>query len=93
VTGDAFKLRTAVARKLPANHIETYPAEVQPIIAPNLKCVLAVPIFDPGDPPGPLLGILAFDSFESIKTIGFDSRESKLIAQSWADLVSEVIVL
>ncbi len=93
VTGEALRIRAAVSKSLPRNHILTYPQDVQLVIAPELRCVLAVPIFDPRNPAGNIIGILAFDSFERIKNIEFDKRESKVIAQSWADVISEVLIV
>jgi hypothetical protein len=93
VTGEAYKTRTVVARQLPDDHISTYPDEVKSSVATDLKSVLALPILNPDNFRAPLLGILAFDSCEKIDTIGFNSRESFDIAQSWADLIGEVLIL
>jgi hypothetical protein len=91
ITGEAFLTRSVVGRSLPPDHMTTYPATIQPLIYAELKCVLAAPIFDANDENGPLLGILAFDSSESLATMRFGTREVKDIAQSWADIVSDIL--
>ncbi len=93
VTGEALMKRAAVARHLTRTHKAAYPENVKDVIAEPLKCVLAVPIFDPRDERSPILGILAFDSFENITTVGFSNRESYKIAQMWADLISKIITI
>jgi len=93
VTGEAYTVKAAVARELPDNHLETYSPEIRPLIYPQLRCVLAVPLFNPLDPAGRLLGILAFDTAESMQTMRFDNREVKDLAQSWGDLISQLLVM
>lgn len=93
VTGEALMKRAAVAKPLSRAHKATYPENVKDVIADPLKCVLAVPIFDSRNERAPVIGILAFDSFENITTVGFSNRESYKIAQMWADLISKLITI
>ncbi|MDO4302252.1 MAG: hypothetical protein Q4D26_12820 [Clostridia bacterium] len=90
VTGQAIIRKIPVAEELPLNHVATYSVENGRYIAPDLKCVLAAPIFSINHP-DQVIGVLAFDSVETLHVMQFDSRKSKEIAQMWADALSHLI--
>lgn len=90
VTGKAIQLKVAVAEGLPTNHIETYEEKHKALVEPTLKCILAAPIFSKNDPDY-VVGVLAFDSCDDLSTTRFNSNESKVIAQSWADILSHLM--
>lgn len=90
VTGKAFLLRRPVAESLPNDHITTYDNHHASIVESRLKCVLAAPIFSQKNSEK-VIGILAFDSTDTIEKLKFDSDSSKKIAQGWADIISVVL--
>lgn len=90
VTGEAVKRRIPVAQSLESNHIETYEDREKSMVEPRLQCVLAAPIFSQTDKEK-VIGVLAFDSMETIDTVRFDTDYSKELAQSWADILSAII--
>ncbi len=54
----------------------------------GLKSVLSVPLFDPDDPEGQLLGTLQVDSDLTIEEMGFDRPERRAVAERFADVVA-----
>ena len=52
--------------------------------------MLAAPIFSNRNREK-VVGILAFDSMESIEKMKFDTDKSKEIAQSWADIFTNIV--
>ena len=90
VTGKAYELKRPVAEELPENHIDEYDEHHRAVVDGNLRCVLAAPIFRSPDD-NDVIGILAFDSNETISKIRFNTDVSKEIAQNWADIVSTVL--
>lgn len=90
VTGEAVKQKVPVARALPPNHIETYSPENAQFVEKDLRCVLAAPIFSKNKK-GEVVAVLAFDSFEPIENIQFNTRKSRELAQMWADIFSRIL--
>jgi hypothetical protein len=54
----------------------------------ELRAILSVPIFDPDDPDGRLLGTLQVDSDLTIEEIEFDKPERRAVAERFADVVA-----
>ena len=54
----------------------------------SLKSILSVPLFNPDDPEGPLLGTLQVDSDLAIAEIEFDRVERRAVAERFADVVA-----
>jgi hypothetical protein len=54
----------------------------------GLKSVLSVPIFDPDDPEGSLLGTLQVDSDLTMEQMEFDKPERRAVAERFADVVA-----
>lgn len=54
---------------------------------PALQTVLSVPIFDPQDPGGTLLGTLQVDSDEGVQALGWND-ETLQRAQTFSDVVA-----
>lgn len=90
VTGEAILKRVSVAKALPKNHMSTYSPENAKYVEPELKCVLAAPIFSLKQPET-VVAVLAFDSTESIEKVHFDTRKSREIAQMWADVLANFV--
>jgi hypothetical protein len=90
VTGKAIRDKVVVAEELPNDHIDSYPERHKVFVDSKLKCVLAAPIFSLNNPDD-VVGVLAFDSQNNLKTLKFDTSESKEIAQSWADILSHLM--
>lgn len=91
VTGEAIINRMVVAKELPEDHMNTYPLKIRRLILPELKCVLAAPIYLPEDREAGPIGVLAFDSTDPISKSNFDSRQAKDVAQAWADIVGTIL--
>lgn len=90
VTGDAIKKRIPIGEELPENHVGTYSRENGQYVDPDLKSVLAAPIFSI-QKDEIIIGVLAFDSIEPMDKIKFNTRKSKEIAQMWADVLSHLL--
>ena len=67
-------------------------AAEQARVRPMLKSILSVPIFNPEDIDGPLLGTLQVDSDLTVEEAGFDRPESSELLQQFADVLSLVLV-
>lgn len=90
VTGKAWSRRCPVAEELKRDHMDHYAPNIKQFVESRLKCVLAAPIFSKTEK-GKVIAVLAFDSMETLDTMKFDSDKSKEIAQSWADILSNII--
>jgi len=90
ITGETIKKKIPIAQALSDNHMETYDERTKAYVEPRLKCVLAAPIFSNRDHER-VVGVLAFDSMESIEKMKFDTDKSKEIAQSWADIFTNIV--
>jgi hypothetical protein len=93
VTGEAYKTRSVVLHELPADHVSSYEDEVQPLIFPDLRTVLAAPLLQSNDPNDEPLGVLAFDSVLPPSKLFFDHPEARQLAQLWADIVAKLLVV
>lgn len=90
ITGDAIKRKVPVAGGLRENHMDDYPPNNGKYICPDIRCVLAAPIFSKKNQ-REVIGVLAFDSFETLEEMKFNTHQSKEIAQMWADILSDLI--
>lgn len=90
VTGQAILKKIPIAEALPENHVSTYSEENGKYVDPDLKCVLAAPIFSAFDK-SHVIAVLAFDSCETLQKMKFDTKKSREIAQMWADALTHII--
>lgn len=90
VTGQAILKRIPIAEALPENHVNTYSEKNRKYVDPDLKCVLAAPIFSAHDK-SQVIAVLAFDSNETLKNMKFDTKKSREIAQMWADVLTHIV--
>lgn len=91
ITGKAFTKRMVVAQDVRPDHMSRYPPEIQPMILPELRCVLAAPIYTTEQREAVPIGVLAFDSTEPLSETKFDTRTAKDVAQAWADLIGDIL--
>jgi hypothetical protein len=63
-------------------------ASEQARVRPSLKSILSVPIFNPEDVDGPLLGSLQVDSDLTVEEAGFNKPEAAELLQQFADVLS-----
>ena len=61
-------------------------------VRPTLKSILSVPIFNPDDVDGPLLGTLQVDSDLTMEEAGFIRPESAELLQQFADVLSLLMI-
>ena len=61
-------------------------------VRPTLMSILSVPIFNPEDIDGPLLGSLQVDSDLTVEEAGFTKPESAELLQQFADLLSLLLI-
>src|SRR5438876_2240140 len=66
--------------------------EEQARVRPALKSILSVPIFNPDDVDGPLLGTLQVDSDLTMEEAGFIRPESAELLQQFADVLSLLMI-
>ena len=90
VTGEAIKNKIPIAQALKDGHMDEYDEETKKYVEPRLKCVLAAPIFS-NQYKEKVIGVLAFDSMIDIEKVKFATDKSKEIAQSWADIFTNII--
>jgi hypothetical protein len=67
-------------------------ADEQALVRPTLMSILTVPIFNPEDVDGPLLGSLQVDSDLTVEEAGFTKPESAELLQQFADVLSLLLV-
>jgi hypothetical protein len=96
-SGKAVTERRAAVADLVLLQITAVPAwglqaAEQARVRPTLKSILSVPIFNPEDIDGPLLGTLQVDSDLTVEEAGFDRPESSELLQQFADVLSLVLV-
>jgi hypothetical protein len=61
-------------------------------VRPTLKSILSVPVFNPKDVDGPLLGTLQVDSDLTMEEAGFIRPESAELLQQFADVLSLLVI-
>lgn len=92
-SGKAVSERRAAVADLGLLQITAAPpwglqAAEQARVRPTLKSILAVPIFNPQDIDGPLLGTLQVDSDLTVEEAGFNKPESAELLQQFGDVLS-----
>jgi hypothetical protein len=92
-SGRAVTERRAAAADLGLLRITAAPAwglkaEEQVRVRPTLMSILTVPIFNPEDIDGPLLGSLQVDSDLTVEEAGFTRPESAELLQQFADVLA-----
>lgn len=90
VTGKAVKNKASLSDSVSYDSIITSSPQNAQYVDPDLKCVLAAPIYSLKSR-DKVIAVLAFDSIEPLEKIKFNTRKSKEIAQMWADVLSHVI--
>ena len=90
VTGEAISSKIPIAKSLSEDHISTYSDKNGKYVDPDLKCVLAAPIFSAQNK-DKVIAVLAFDSYETLQKMKFDTKKSREIAQMWADVLTHII--
>lgn len=61
-------------------------------VRPTLKSILSVPVFNPKDVDGPLLGTLQVDSDLTMEEAGFIRPESSELLQQFSDVLSLLMI-
>ena len=67
-------------------------AQEQARVRPTLKSILTVPVFNPKDVDGPLLGTLQVDSDLTVEEAGFNKPEAAELLQQFADVLSMLMI-
>lgn len=88
ITGEAMRDRRVVVQGLEPDHVSGYDPITAPKILPDLRSVLAAPLYSFGDQSRETIGVLAFDSVNTVKELQLDNREMIELAQAWADIVA-----
>ena len=96
-SGRAVSERRAVVADLVLLQITVAPAwglqaSEQAKVRPSLKSILTVPIFNPEDIEGPLLGSLQVDSDLTVEEAGFTRPESAELLQQFADVLALLLI-
>jgi hypothetical protein len=96
-SGKAVMYRRAAVADLTLLRITNVPpwglkADEQARVRPLLRSILSVPIFDPANASGPLLGTLQVDSDLTVEQAGFNRPEYAELAQQFADVLSLLMI-
>ena len=96
-SGKAVTERRAAVADLGLLRITATPAwglqaDEQAQVRPTLMSILTVPIFNPEDIDGPLLGSLQVDSDLTVEEAGFTKPESAELLQQFADVLSLLLI-
>ncbi|HEY0284242.1 MAG TPA: hypothetical protein VGC23_02560 [Vicinamibacterales bacterium] len=96
-SGKAVTERRAAVADLGLLRISASPpwglqADEQARVRPTLMSILTVPIFNPEDVDGPLLGSLQVDSDLTVEEAGFTKPESAELLQQFADVLALLLV-
>jgi hypothetical protein len=96
-SGKAVTERRAAVADLGLLRITATPAwgmkaDEQVRVRPTLMSIVTVPIFNPEDIDGPLLGSLQVDSDLTVEEAGFTKPESAELLQQFADLLSLLLI-
>ncbi len=96
-SGKAVSERRAAVADLVLLQITAVPAwglqsSEQSRVRPTLKSILSVPIFNPEDIDGPLLGSLQVDSDLTVEEAGFNKPESAELLQQFGDVLALLLI-
>jgi hypothetical protein len=96
-SGKSVIFRRAAVADLTLLQITAVPAwgltaTEQARVRPRLRSILSVPIFNPENANGPLLGTLQIDSDLTVEEAGFNRPEAAELMQQFADVVSLMMV-
>ncbi len=96
-SGKAVTERRAAVADLGLLRITAMPAwglqaDEQAKVRPTLMSILSVPVFNPEDIGGPLLGSLQIDSDLTVEEAGFTQPESAELLQQFADVLSLLLI-
>ena len=96
-SGKAVSERRAAVADLGLLRITATPAwglkaDEQIRVRPTLMSILSVPMFNPEDIDGPLLGSLQVDTDLTVEEAGFSKPESAELLQQFADLLSLLLI-
>jgi hypothetical protein len=67
-------------------------AHEQARVRPTLKSILSVPVFNPRNVDGPLLGTLQVDTDLTLEEAGFNKPEAARLLQQFADVLSMLMI-
>ena len=96
-SGKAVSERRAAVADLVLLQITAVPtwglrADEQAQVRHTLKSILSVPVFNPDDVDGPLLGSLQVDSDLTVEEAGFNRPEASELLQQFADVLSLLMI-
>lgn len=87
IISKAFNKKRIIAENLPLDHISDYPEELKTQIKPQIRCVLAAPIWGFDNPSSTPLGTISIDSIKPLQETGFDTSDAKDIIKLIAECV------
>ncbi len=89
---EAWRDKKSVAAEPNASRPNAYPPGMKERIWPELRSVLAVPVMKTeGVPLDMPIGVLSFDTNQSLRTLGLDSKEARLLVQRVAESCAKLI--
>lgn len=97
VVGECLKRKNAIYRELEENHIDTYDEEIKTKISPELKAIIAAPIFKLNDENYNITAILAIDILDvdnkniDMSNYNLNDKAMLEIVQGFADVLSFLI--
>lgn len=99
VIGECLKRKSVIYQELEENHIDTYDEEIKTKISPELKAIIAAPIFRLNDENYNIISVLAFDFLDlnnnniDISKYHLNNKVILQIVQGFADILSFLIDL
>lgn len=92
VTGEAFLQKSVVVKQLKTTHHKFYEDETKKHVLPQIRTILAAPILKSNNIQDEPLGVLAFDSINTLEELQWNKIQIRKIAQEWADILSKMII-
>lgn len=93
ITGEAFTKKSVVIKQLKVTHHKTYGDETKKHILPQVRTILAAPLLKSNNIKDEPLGVLAFDSINTIEELKWNKIQVRKIAQEWADILSKLLIV
>jgi len=91
IAGKARADRRVVVKNTPKHSSDVYDENTKKQVSEDLRCVIAVPIYDAYDADGDLYGMVTFGSCKEMISNKLNDRRLTAAAQKWTDVISKIM--
>jgi len=91
IAGKAMAARRVVVKNTPKYSSDVYDESTRKQVSEDLRCVVAVPVYDAYNAGGKLYGMVTFGSCKEIVSNGLNDSRLTAAAQKWTDVISKIM--